>query len=90
MKSEVCEFCEYKAKTFFTLQVHVQMNHMRVGYQCKICEYKLKEKYSAKKHIGTVHDIKLDDIDEYFLILCGICQFISNEKEYTRISGQNL
>ena len=81
IKSDNCEFCGHKAKNFFALQIHVQMNHMNISYQCKICEYKLKERSLSKKHIVTTHDMKQEDIGAYFLIACGICENVGNEKE---------
>ena len=78
-----CDFCEYKARTIHTLQIHGQMNHLDLVFQCMICDLALKERYTVRKHICEAHSIPQVDINDFLLVKCGICQHTGSEDETT-------
>ena len=69
-KTCYCKFCDFVSKMNRTLQVHVEMNHIKLRFLCSTCEYNTKEKYVAKKHIVYKH---VGDSDTNVIYHCGLC-----------------
>ena len=69
-----CMKCDFKAKTYLTLKVHLEMHHMKLRYHCTICTYNTKEKYIVKKHLVKSHKMTEADALEKMDYECQSCQ----------------
>ena len=77
-----CNTCGFKASSYLTLKVHIEMKHLNLWFFCGFCQYKTKEKYIMKKHVRVNHPDKNFLDCEYRCDPCQIQQPLKVFKEH--------
>lgn len=67
-----CPECSFKAASFWTLKVHMEMIHLEMRWLCVLCNYNTKEKYILRKHIKNDHQTYHPDHLDYHCIRCNV------------------
>ena len=66
-----CSECNFKAASFWTLKIHMEMLHLEMRWRCAVCDYNTKEKYIIRRHIKNEHQVYTP---EQMRFQCGRCQ----------------
>ena len=81
-RSHACHECNFRAKEFHTLKVHIEMTHVNLRFYCTICQYTTKERYPLKGHLKLKHGVSLEDSNLHTKQECGICYFQGSVEEF--------
>ena len=58
IKPDACPVCNYRAKSYASLQIHMRIHTGEKPFACHLCEFCCNQSSNLKRHLRRVHKIE--------------------------------